>query len=148
MSQKEYESKVKTMVGHLEKIIPDTTFPIWFFTVNEHPSRATNCHSPYLSRTTQHPCNDVLRKLWDPSQPAFANRVHLLDNTDLLQPLWGDERLLYENMLAVIALRAFVIVGKGVSDWRAVGQAGKVDGLHRNGTVEPNFELVAYTGWS
>lgn len=143
LSQAEYRQQVQTFIGHLVKMTNDSTFPIWFFTVNEPPMKASNCHSPKVPRSTNHPCNDVLKDLF--RAESFPNQVHLLDNTDISSPQFDENR---SDILTNIALRVFVLVGKGVAEWRAMGQAGKIDGLHRNGTVEPNFELVPYEGWS
>ena len=106
---------------------------------------ASSCHSPERPRSTDHPCNDVIKSLFRPGDERFPSMVHLMDNTDLVLPQLGQNR---ENVLANIAMRVFVAVGKGVSEWRAMGQIGLIDGLHRNDTVEPNFELVPYEGWN
>lgn len=145
LSQKDYMEQVFRFVNvHLQKVIPDKTFPIWVLSVNEPPMNTTNCFQPILTRTTDHPCNDALKHLFRSEPPKFADRIHFLDNTDLTLPQFD---LNQADIFANIALRLYVIVGKGVSDWRHMGQSGKVDGLHRNGTVEPNFELVPYEGW-
>jgi hypothetical protein len=122
---------------------PAGTFPIWLFTVNEPPMHASNCHSQFLPRTTDHPCNDVLKHLFRSGANTFPEQVHLLDNTDLSRPLF-DDKSKRDLLLANIALRVFVLVGKGVANWRAKGQRGMIDGMHRGGTVEPNFELLPY----
>jgi hypothetical protein len=88
----------------------------------------------------------------------FPPRVHLIDNTDLVLALMMTTKggnhhrddnfnITYDFLLANIALRIFVAVGKGVTDWRNIGQHGLIDGLHRNDTVEPNFPLIPYD-WS
>ena len=143
VSQSEYKEQITTFVGHLLKLMNDDTFPIWLFTVNEPPMRATNCYTPFRDRTTNHPCNDVLHDLFEAK--TFPERVRLLDNTDLSNPHFDENR---EDILAIIALRVFVFVGKQVSTWRAMGQMGKIDGLHRNGSIEPNVKLVPYEGWA
>jgi hypothetical protein len=144
LSQMEYRSQVTVFIGHLLRLMDDETFPIWMFTVNAPQMAPRNCHSPTLPRTTDHPCNDVLKDLFRDDAENFPNRVHLLDNTDISNPSFGEN---VPSVLATIAMRVYVFVGKGVADWRAVGQHGLIDGLHRNGTVEPNFELVPYEGW-
>ena len=146
LSRLEYKIQVVRFVNyHLQNVIPDKTFPIWVLTHNEPPMNTTNCFDSVLPRTTDHPCNDVLKELFYSQAKVFDDRIHFLDNTDLSLPQFdGNEA----DVLASIALRMYVIVGKGVSVWRHMGQSGKEDGLHRNGTVEPNFELVPYDGWS
>jgi len=144
-SQAVYRKQVTTFVGHLLNVVNDTTFPIWLYSVNEPPSRATNCYKPYMRRTTDHPCNDVLKDLCRPGATSFPSQVHFLDNTDVTNPQFNGENR--ADVLAVVAMRTFVIIAKGVADWRTIGQHGAIDGLHRNGTVEPNFELVPYEGW-
>ena len=69
-------------------------------------------------------------------------RVHLLDYTDLISD--AREGIRPVDIISVISLRSYVILGKQVQEWRAAGQVGKVDGLRRGNIVEPNQELVAY----
>lgn len=149
ISQVEFESQFTSFVGHLQKLMNDTTFPIWILTFNSPPSAETtsHCHDPFkYQRTTDHPCNDVLRQVVVKSSPrVFEPRVHLLDNADIILPVTPSAM---EGALANIAMRIFVAVGKGVHDWRAMGQHGLSDGLHKNDTVEPNFELIPYEGWA
>lgn len=142
----------------------DTTFPIWFLSMNELPMLPTSCYTDrYLPRTTNHPCNDVLRDLFYNTNNSniFPDRVHFLDNTDLTGPIFEKKynpldsnftSTVIDNdiVLANIAIRIYVLVGKGVADWRAIGQHGLIDGLHKDfdKIIEPNFELIPYTGWN
>ena len=144
LSQAEFQQQYSTFVKHLQKLMDDPTFPIWLLTNNEPISVSTNCHAPYvLPRTTDHPCNDVIRGLM--RHGVFESRVNLMDNADLTLPLFDDlESKHRDQIFANIALRIFVLVGKGVQDWRDRGQQAWADGLHRNGKVEPNFELIPY----
>jgi uncharacterized membrane protein len=142
LSQMEYQSQVETLLNHLQKAFPDETFPIWMFTVNDPPAQATNCHTPTLQRTSDHPCNDALRDLF--SKGSLQSRVQLLDNTDLTLPQLGENK---QDTMAVISLRIFVLLGKRVQEWRAAGQTGFIGGLKRGEVVEPNFELIRYEGW-
>jgi hypothetical protein len=145
LTQEEYADQVTSFLSHLLKAFPDETFPIWMFTVNESPMNPTNCFPPYfLPRTSDHPCNDVLKELFGKNKANFPERVHLLDNTAISLPHLGDNM---EDVKAAVALRIFVLVGKKVAEWREAGQQGLIDGLHRGDNVEPNFELVAYVGW-
>lgn len=147
VSQSQYKEQIQTFASHLVKVLHgDPTFPIWFLSLNEPPMRATNCHEPYfLPRTTDHPCNDVFKTLFLPGDTqTFPSQVHFLDNTDLSLPQFDENRA---DVIALLAYRVFIIVGKGVADWREMGQRGAVDGLHRNGTVEPNLPLEPYVGW-
>jgi hypothetical protein len=171
VSQTLYKRQVMTFVGHLLKVMNDDTFPIRLFTwttaaINNSGKRFCQ-DDRFLPPTTDHPCNDVIKHLLGQGNGVvFPPRVKLLDNTDLSLP-WAfpragaaqeqaleDQNHHYpgaqqeEIILANIALRIFVVAGKQVADWRAVGQHGKIDGLHRNGIIEPNFELLPYTGWS
>jgi hypothetical protein len=145
VSQGEYKAQVTTFLKHLKKLIDDDTFPIIMFTVNEPPMQASNCHTPSMRRTSDHPCNDVLKHLFRPGSKVFPERVRLLDNTDLSLPQFDENRL---DVMTVIALRVYVLVGKQVAEWRAMGQHGMIDGLHRNSTVEPNFKLIPYDEWN
>ena len=151
LSQRDYEDQVKNFVGHLLRVMDDETFPIRLFTWSHSPIDSRHCHSPYLPWTNNHPCNDVLFKLFDPQEPSvFPSRVKLLDNTDLTTPYLENKdimTILRPYVLAAIALRIYVLVGEQVAIWRAAKQIGKVDGLHRNGKIEPNFQLVPYQKW-
>lgn len=127
-SQKAYEKDIITFVGHLLKLMNDTTFPIRLLTWTESPLSATACHDSFLKRTTDHPCNEVLKNLFNPKDPFFPSRVKLLDSSDITMPLLGEHRT---KAIANIALRVFAIAGQQVTIWRSAGQIGKVDGLHR-----------------
>jgi hypothetical protein len=152
LTQKEYKDQVTTFINHLLNAFPDETFPIWMLTVTESPRSATNCQPPYyLPRTSDHPCNDVLRDLFNGDNVGgsqggslFPQRVHLMDNTAISLPQLGENR---DDVIAAIALRIIVEVGKKVGEWRESGQIGLIDGLHRADKVEPNFALVPYEGW-
>ena len=141
VSQTEYRGQVLQFITHLLKAFPDETFPIWMISVMESPTVTGNCHTPVLQRTSDHPCNIVLKDLFRAN--SFPDRVQLLDNTDLSLPMAN-----LEDIVAVVALRLFVLVGKRVQEWRAAGQVGISMGLKRGGEVEPNFELVPYTDWN
>jgi hypothetical protein len=145
VSQDTFREQYTTFVGHLQKLMNDATFPIWLMTVNEPAMKASNCFSPSNPRSTDHPCNDVIKSLFRDNESVFPERVHLMDNTDITLAQFDSN---YESILANIALRIFVAVGKGVAEWRGMGQQGLIDGLHRNGTVEPNFALIPYDGWT
>mmetsp|Transcript_34033 Transcript_34033/g.81804 ORF Transcript_34033/g.81804 Transcript_34033/m.81804 type:complete len:560 (+) Transcript_34033:97-1776(+) len=167
LTQQQYADQVTTFLHHLEKAFPDETFPIWIFTLNESPITPTNCVSPYyLPWTSHHPCNDVLFDLFTRTDPTmtttgtkFSSRVHLLDNTMISLPQSilrsssttssrNDVDLISKDVVATtIALRIYVLVGRKVKEWRDARQIGLIDGLHRGDNVEPNFELVPYTGW-
>ena len=144
LSQADFLQQFETFVKHLQKLMDDPTFPIWLLTNSEPVSATTHCHAPYVvPRTTDHPCNDVMRDLM--RRQVFQSRVNFMDNADLTLPFFDDRTLKHrDQIVANMALRLFVLIGKGVQDWRDRGQQGKSNGLHRNGTVEPNFELVAY----
>jgi hypothetical protein len=146
LSQSDYITQVQTFINHLLKIIPDETFPIWMFTVSESPIEPNNCNvgpPSVLPRTSDHPCNDALRALFRNS--PFPDRVQLLDSTDVSLPQLGENKAV---MIAAIAVRIYVFVGKQVLEWRNAGQKGIVKGLVRGGKTEPNFELIPYTEWS
>lgn len=144
VSQTEYIAQVTAFIHHLENVIPDETFPIWFFSVTESPMEPSNCLPKSLpGEKADHPCNVALKHLFRNS--PFPSRVRLLDVGDVVLPQLGNRA---EDIAAVIALRIYVFVGKQVRKWRADGQEGKKDGLVRGGKIEPNFELVPYTDWS
>lgn len=154
LSQREYQAQIQNFVGHLLKLMNDETFPIRLLTWTESAVGTPYCHSPFLPWSNQHPCNAVLHSLFQQDPPVFPPRVKLLDNTDLTLPVdvdgsgGGNEKTsMRPYFLAAIALRIFVIVGEQVAAWRQVGQIGKIDGLYRNGEVEPNFKLEPYLRW-
>ena len=142
LSQMEYKNQVTTFIKHLLNAFDEEhTFPalIWMFTTMESPIAAKNCHDTFMERTTDHPCNDVLKDMFKSS--PFPSRVRLLDNTDLTSVKMGEDR---ESVLAAVALRIFVFVGHQVKAWRDIGQSGGIEGLTKNGVTEPNYELVRY----
>jgi hypothetical protein len=154
VSQSEYKNQVETFLSHLVNAFPNETFPIWMHTVMESPEATANCHTPSLPRSSEHPCNVALKELFRDS--PFPSRVHLFDNTDLTLPQLGENK---RDVIPVVALRTVVFVGKKVKEWRESGQRGEVKGLRTGGTItpdgdvsggklEPNGELVPYTGWS
>jgi len=144
ISQGEYRDRITNLIDHLVNLMNDTTFPIHLFTWMQPPVKATSCFDRYLARTTDHPCNDVLKDIFRKTNRPFPPQVKLLDNTDITLPLLGD---VHVGSITNVALRVFVIVGQQVSQWRAAGQVGKVNGLERSGRVEPNFELIPFIGW-
>ena len=124
LSQREYENQITNFVGHLMRMMNDETFPIRLFTWTETAIGTKHCHSPYLPWTNDHPCNDVLHKLFQ--HQAFPSRVKLLDNSALSLPYFGNDGVsLRPYLLAVIALKIFVLTGEQVALWRSVGQMGK-----------------------
>ena len=154
LSQREYQAQIQNFVGHLLKLMKDETFPIRLLTWTESAVGTPHCHTPFLPWSNQHPCNDVLHNLFQQDPPVFPSRVKLLENTDLTLPVDVDgssggieKTSMRPYLLAAIALRIFVIVGEQVAAWRQVGQIGKIDGLYRNGEVEPNFKLEPYLHW-
>jgi hypothetical protein len=139
ISQDEYKQQVATFLGHMVKMFDDDTFPIWMLTVNLPPVSSTPmCTSP-TRRTQHHPCNDVLFELF--AAKPFPDRVRLLDNTDLTDPLI-DEGL--QDAVAIIAMRIFAISGDQVKRWRRSNQKGKKEGLERKGVLEPNVDYDVY----
>lgn len=154
LSQKEYKSQVESFLNHLVNAFPDETFPIWMHTVMESPEATTNCHTPSLPRSSEHPCNIALKELFRDS--PFPSRVHLFDNTDLTLPQLGENK---RDIIPVVALRTAVFVGKKVKEWRDSGQKGVKKGLITGGIMtsegdisggklEPNGKPIPYTGWS
>lgn len=140
VTQDDYKQQVATFLRHMIKMFDDNTFPIWMTTVNLPPiSNAPMCTSP-KKRTNHHPCNDALFDLF--SSKPFPDRVRLLDNTDLTDPLL-EEGL--QDAVAVIAMRIYAIAGQQVKTWRTnVKQRGTKEGLQRNGKLEPNILFPVY----
>lgn len=141
VSQDEYKKQVTTFVHHLVKCFQDPTFPIWIFSVNEPPMNATTCTTSTRSNT-DHPCNAALKDLF--ANSPFPSHVRLLDNTDVSLPQFDRN---HDDVMAVIAMRIFSIVGTQVAKWRAAGQRGAIDGLHRGDKVELNDELLIPYTW-
>lgn len=139
LTQAEYKRQVTTFLSHIVKAIPDPTFPIWMVTVNESPTTTLPmCTVPSLP-SGNHPCNDVLFDFW--KEKTFPPRVKLLDTIDLVDPQFGENQ---NDIIAVIAMRIYSLVGTQVATWRTANQIGKVDGLHRDNNVEPNPKEVPY----
>ena len=139
VTQANYKSQVKTFVNHLLKAFNDETFPIWMVTVNASPMTASSMCSSPAAWSGKHPCNDALFDLFEGS--SFPSRVKLLDTTDLVAPQFGENQ---KDIITVIAMRVFTLVGHQVRDWRSANQKGIIKGLMRNGKLEPNFELIPY----
>ena len=139
ISQIEYKNQMTSLIKHLTNAFDDETFPIWIFTTMEQAMGTKNCHSPLGQRSTEHPCNVALREIFKSS--GFSSRVRLLDNTHLSNP---QQDGFYEDILAAVALRIFIIVGNQVKVWRAHKQVGHVKGLTRGEKEYGNFELVPY----
>ena len=115
LSPKEYRDQVTTFVGHLLNLMNDITFPIRLFTWMQPPKQATSCHSPIMNRTTDHPCDDLLKNLFHPGKRTFPARVHLLDNTDITLPLLNEGSS--SKALVNVALRTYVVAGQQVAQW-------------------------------
>jgi hypothetical protein len=149
LSQMEYKSQVETFLGHMVKVMPDDSLPIYMHTVMESPESTNNCHSPELAISSDHPCNVALKELFNnnnnsPTTTTLPKRVLLLDNTDLTLPQLGENM---DEVTTVIALRDVVNVGKKCKEWRLNGQHGVLDGVMRKGEKFP-FHLGVYTDWN
>lgn len=145
LSQKEYRDQVETFIKHLLNAFNEEhTFPslIWMMTVNQ--SFSQQCHSPYLKKTTNHPCNDALKDLLDPKSSPFPERVRLMDNTDLSMPMSMTRS---DEIHGAIALRIYALVGHQVKIWRDAGMIGGINGLSVKGVTTPNYKLERYD-WS
>ena len=74
---------------------------------------------------------------------ADQDRIRLLDNTDISQALIGTNVGTTQghprplDVLGIIALRLYVVMGKQIQEWRDMGQIGLIDGLHRNTSGPP-----------
>lgn len=151
ISQSEYKNQIMMLIKHLIVAFDDETFPIWIYTTMESPMNSRNCHSLTGKRSTEHPCNVVLKELFAQNSSPFTNRVRLLDNTDLTNPqLYQNLQSLESNLalrkdiLAVVALRTFIVVGYQVAEWRKNKQVGHINGLTKGDKEYPNFELIPY----
>lgn len=149
LSQTDYEGKMTTLITHLTKAFDDETFPIWVFTSMESPINSKHCFNSEGLRTTQHPCNVVLEKLFTNENvtPFSQERVRLLDNTDISLSLPNNDALyesLQPDVLGAVALRIFIIVGHQVKVWRDNKQLGHIKGLTKGDVTYPNFELIPY----
>ncbi len=145
LSQKNYTKQLVKLIMHLTKAFDDETFPIWVFTTMESPVNTKNCYDPQGLRSTEHPCNIALKKLFERS--TFKERVRFLDNTDISLALPTNDGVFAENQkdaLGAIALRIFIIVGYQVKVWRDNKQVGHINGLTRGDVEYPNFELIPY----
>ena len=128
ISKSEFKTQIVHFLNGVAKCMNDTTWSIWMFTMNSgHPDA---CHSsPNL--TAHHPCNDVLFEIFESN--SLPSNVRLVDNTDVSNAQIGENA---KDVAATIAMRIAALIGAQVDKWRAAGQAGRVDGLHRNGVVE------------
>lgn len=146
LSQKEYMSQIETFLGHLTKLVIDESFPIYMHTVMESPEMPTNCHSPFLTKSSDHPCNVALKDVF--KNNPFPKQVRLLDNTDLTLPQLGEN---IKEVATVVALRDGVNIGKMSMEWRESGHQTKDAGIalvHQPNNVIVPFVSEVYTGWS
>ena len=145
VSQTDYSRQMTTLLTHLTKAFDDETFPIWVFSSMESPVRPKNCFDVVGLRSTEHPCNAVLKTLFVDS--PFSDRVRFLDNTDISMTLSHTDELFlshHKDVLGAVALRIFIIVGYQVKLWRENKQVGHIKGLTRGDNEYPNFELIPY----
>jgi hypothetical protein len=132
VSQDDYRKQVISFLKSLAGCMHDETWSVWMFTVQTNSTKM--CHSPTLPRTNHHPCNDVLFDIFDEQKfndTGLPANVRLVDNTDITNAAVNAA-----DVSATIAMRVFTLIGKQVDTWRAVGQIGKVDGLHRGSKLE------------
>ncbi|CAB9496442.1 expressed unknown protein [Seminavis robusta] len=170
LSATAFEQRVLTFTQHLLKAFPDSTFPIWMVLTHTAASsplkaryQANHCFEDGKNKdnkkktdkqqphSLEHPCHTVLRGMFTAPHKAELfpaqdqNRIRLMDNTDVTMATveWDHPRPL--DVLAVVALRQFILIGKQVREWRDSGQIGQIDGLHRNNTiVSTEKNLVPY----
>ena len=147
LSQTEYKQQLTTFIKHLTIAFNDETFPIWIFSTMEPSINTKNCYSPIGKLTTEHPCNAVLKDLFQES--PFSSQVRFLDNTDLTNPQYiskddPNALALRKDILSVVALRVFIVVGWQVTQWRSMNQIGHINGLTKGDKEYPNFELIPY----
>jgi hypothetical protein len=132
ISQGDYRKQVIAFLKSLAGCMHDETWSVWMFTVQTNSTKM--CHSPTLPRTHHHPCNDVLFDIFDDQKfndTGLPVNVRLVDNTDITNAAVNAA-----DVSATIAMRVFTLIGKQVDTWRAAGQIGKVDGLHRGSLLE------------
>jgi hypothetical protein len=130
LSQAEFTRQVIHFLRGIESCMHDKTWSIWMFTVTTNNPRA--CHSPSSMRYSHlHPCNDALFQIFE--SRTLPWNVRLVDTTDITNAQFGEN---HPDVSATIAMRIAALIGDQVQTWRQKGQIGKVDGLHRNGTVE------------
>ena len=167
LSASEFQQQVAAFMLHLIKAFPDPAFPIYMVLTHllETPLQAQyethHCHGGSIAASSvplhslDHPCHVVLRNMF--TQPIKADlfptadqgRIRLLDNTDFSQALVGTVGTLGHprplDVLGILGMRIYVLLGKQVQEWRKQDQIGLLDGWHRNKTMmwtEKN--LVAY----
>lgn len=134
VSQADYRKYVINFLKGMSSCMYDETWSIWMFTVNTNSTKM--CHSPTLPRTHHHPCNDALFDIFDEknfNETGLTRNVRLVDNTDITNAATDFKSA---DVSATIAMRIFALIGTQVDKWRAAGQIGKVDGLHRGSVVE------------
>ena len=147
LTQEDYRTQVLHFLQQLVQAFPDETFPIWMLTVNEPPMNAAKSgmcasSSSTTARSSIHPCNDVLFDIFGNAEKNnLPPRVRLMDNTPIVHPQFDQNR---QDIVAAIAMRIYIIVANQVSSWRKANQKGIKEGLMRNGTLEPNEDLVPF----
>jgi hypothetical protein len=175
LSALEFQQRVATFTQHLINAFPDASFPIYMVLTHlmmETPLQAQyETHHCYggnnnnITATTdnplhslENPCHVVLRQMFTQPQKAKLfpaadqDRIRLLDNTPISQALIGNNvgtmghpRPL--DVLGIVGLRLYVLLGKQVKQWRDGGQVGAIDGLHRNDTIVWTEENLRAYEW-
>mmetsp|Transcript_21374 Transcript_21374/g.32296 ORF Transcript_21374/g.32296 Transcript_21374/m.32296 type:complete len:505 (+) Transcript_21374:216-1730(+) len=132
VSQIEYKKKMQQFLEKIAKCMHDETWSIWMMTVNSNKNSTRMCHSATIKSYNQdHPCNDALFELFD--ENSLPSNVRLFDNTDISAPQFGENII---DVASTIAMRVFAVIGYQVKTWRAMGQVGRKDGLHRGSKIE------------
>ena len=151
-----FQDHVVAFVKHLMAASPDSSFPIWIVTAAAASATTSTTTTTIISQddggqqrgnsnnNRHQELYDLVARRADYFLDTTPERLRLLDNTDLIAGGAPAAGLRPVDILGVIALRTYVILGKQVQEWRAVGQVGAVDGLHRGDVLEPNQELVEY----
>jgi len=127
-----FQHHLVTFLKHLTVALPDSTFPIWVFTSTSFGNDTDKAVAAKRNQAIY----DMLRSKDDLF--SAPERIKVLDNTDLTPTTILHTGIRALDIVGVIALRTYVILGKQVQEWRVKGQRGEVDGLHRGNAIEPH----------
>jgi len=160
ISPEEYGKEVATLLDHIEKSHPDTTYPVWLLSQRSSAPTSevsTQCLTDRLQRTpySVHEFNEEARRaLREHNSGKLPSEVHIhfMDNTDISETLWPsaitDPDKLDRQMMLMVAMRCIEKIAETVKFWRSNNQMGNVQGLMRNGTLIPNDEVYKHYTWT
>lgn len=156
-----YGKEVETLLAHIEKSHPDSTYPAWFLSPRSStsfPGKTYGCGDNNLEshgRTPDqiHKFNELTRQIFRDRQlvaPQSEPRIRFMDNSDITETFWhilsanedsSNMHVMETQITAAVAMRCMEKIAQQVKEWRSNHQIGTKNGLMKNGKLIPNEEL-------